>query len=283
MSIFDRLFGTADAKPEGLATISEAAAALERLRVARAANVQRESEVIAERRAALGSDAADAVIAKHDRELEKICLDDERLDVLEPRIIARLSALQSSERAALLAQLRDIYNARAAALDAAMAAVLDPLADLQEAIRQLDAAGFSGEARAFVVAPPNVGNAIVISGETLENWRQQRERVADMHAAAAAPRPASAKPVAMGKAAEPEPVRESIKRAPSRAPLRHDGPVAYGFAKIAFLRAGVDLGDGMASVPGDEAVRPLEVANQIARSGAADIIEIGAAGADAAE
>jgi hypothetical protein len=280
MSIFQKLFGGADTKPEDIPTLADAAAALDRLRAARAENAARERELIAGRRAAIEGDASDATILKMDRELEKLVLESERLDVLEPRIIARLSELQSADRAALLAQLRGIYETRVAELDRAMEALLEPLGNLQEILRQLDVAGFSGEARAFVVPPPYLGaGGVAISAETLENWRQQREHNLDMHALAAAPRPApTPAPPPAPKAPERVRLQDAAYRpAPTRAARKVEEEPSFGFMKIAVLRNGLEIA-GEARVIGDELILPVSDAERLARTGAVDIVARGEVG-----
>jgi hypothetical protein len=195
-------------------------------------------------------------------------------------LLQRISDLQSAERRALLEELRALYQKAERELDAAMSAIIDPLANFLEIVAQFDRLGFNEEARSFVSQPPLLGTgagSVVVGEVTLENWRRERDHRAVRLAApvrmsspslpAVAPAIAAAKKAAL----KPAPVNPDRKTWPTRAARKVDDAPAFGFAKIVVLRAGLEI-DGVAHVTGDELIVANDVANRLLRTGAADLL-----------
>ena len=155
MSLFSRIFGEAK-KPEELASLAEAGRALEAARRERS-DAQKVLDGIGDRRrAALLADEADKVLVALDAEHDKALLTQERLDALEPRILTRISELQTAEKRQLFEGLIEAFRAKEAALDAALDVAVEACEDYREASRQIDASGFRnarrGHDRASAVA-----------------------------------------------------------------------------------------------------------------------------------
>lgn len=283
MSFLRKLIGGGVTTPDELHDVQAVCAALSAAARERETIEAERRDLIERRHAALAADESDSAIKRIDTTLDTLSLSEDRLDALLPRLHRRMGELQSADRQNTLSMLKGEYNIIVNDLDAAIAAVLLPLSKFHVIVGQIDAAGFSVEARHFVIPPPLVGEGVLASPETLELWRRERERVADMMATAArglplhAPRTEAPKPAPV---APPAPV--IMQPRPRRAPIKVAGSPAYGFTKIVLMRNGVEI-DGVARIAGDEIILPSSKAEQIVRNGAADIVEFGKAESEAAE
>lgn len=274
MGIISAIFGKPSARGDAIESADAARTALARITQERAEAERVITDSAERRRELLLVDGSDKDIAKLDADADAARLTIERLDAIEPGIHARLREFLDAARRALLAELRGIYLERISSLDAAMAAALDEFDEYLEIVRQLDSAGFSAEARAFVVAPPTNGAGLVLTRGTLEHFRRSREAIADMPSAAArrqTPRPAAAPRVAAPPIERPDP---EYRPRPKRAPSKVEGPPPAGFSKILVLRDGLEL-DEKQHITGDEVIVSTTQADTLARKGAVEIVERG--------
>lgn len=271
MSLFKKLFGADDAKPEMLDNIEAVANALDLIARERAIAADTRRDLIQKRHEALAADATDKQIAAIDSEIDRLALLEDRFDALAPRLHKRLGELQSDARRETLGVLKQEYDSAVLALDAAVAAVLGPLDRFTTLLAQLDAAGFSAEARGFVTPPPMLNGGIVASHGLLESWRRERERVADAIAAASRPYVAPPAPVT-----NVVPLRPVEPPAPSlmyrqQQPVKISEPVAPGFTRVEAIRNDVDggeLGAGRMFVRGDQIDLPAAEAARVLRGSA---------------
>lgn len=275
MALFSKLFGGAKKTPEELETLAEAGAALETLRQERADARTAIEGLVQRRRDALLADESDKSIQALDAEHDRLILLEERLDATEPRILARVSALQTVERRELFASMVSVFREKEGALDAALATAVDALADYLNVVQQFDAAGFSAQARSVVIRPPFIGaDGVVASASLLELWRRDRERVADRQAAIDSGREidpvrAPLKIVPIPRKAAPPPAPMSTKRAPKRL----SGPVGPGYRRLECLMNGVDF-EGTQAVIGDQFDVLIEMADYVLRGRAFKLIAV---------
>lgn len=252
MSIFSRLLGGQAQRPEDLDTIQAVAGALDALAAEREAAKGNRQELIERRHAALAADESDAAIKKMDSAIDAVELTLDRLESVEPRLHARLDVLQTAGRRETLGVMRAEYDKIVRDLDAAMQTVIAPMEAFREITSQLDRAGFSNEARGFIVPAPLYGDGILVSPTSLENWRRDRERLSDVSAKIAmgvsvsrpiAPEPPKVVPI---RPPAPAPAPASHKK----EPLRLAGPIAFGMTRIQCQSNGVDY-NGRQCVVGD--------------------------------
>lgn len=289
MGIINQIFGKPDAKKvDALETIGDVQAALVRVAQEREAAQRVVSESLAKRRELLLIDGSDKKIAELDTAVDAAHLALERLDEAEPRLHERLRDLHDAARRDLLDELRRIYERRAAALDAAMMDVLPALADYVEITRQLDASGFETEARGFVTKPPFVGEGVLVSENTIELWRRERERLADMNSRSAAGAPLRVVPHSIAgvtpeiaaanrevrKPKSPPATERDYHPTPSRTPRRCDETPGFGRSKIVVLRSGLEI-ENERHVAGDEFIVSNEVADKLLRAAAVDLVARG--------
>ncbi len=175
-------------KAEALDSADAVIKALARVESERAEAASTIDRALEQRRDLLLRDETDKQIAALDAAVDAAHLVLERLELAEPQLHARLREFLDAERRQRLAELRHDYDDAAKALDAAMDRALEAFAEHQKVVQQLDAEDFSAEGREFIIPPPYLGNGIAISAETLELWRQQRDRAAAV--ALASPWPA---------------------------------------------------------------------------------------------
>lgn len=287
MSIFPKIFGSNKA-PSGLESVGEVNSALARLRGQREANAARHNEMLQARRGLIETDAPDAKIVAVDRELESLSIEEEKLDALEPRLLERLSQMQSHERRVLLETLEASIREKEGVLDSALGSTVEALQDFLAVSQQFDALGFSGEARSMFAAPPLLAGGILAGAEALENYRREKDRIAAMRGRLASGAPlrtahpslptvspaiAAANRAARKPAPRPT-VSTEYRPQPTRAPVKIAESPSFGFTKIVLIRGGVEL-DGKVSVAGDEAIVAVDRANELMRSGAADLVEHG--------
>jgi hypothetical protein len=275
VTLFSKLFGGAKKTPEELATLPEAGAALEALRQERA-DVRTALEVLPQkRRAALLADESDKQIQALDAEHDRLLLMQERVDAVEPRILARIGELQGEQRRELFASMVGVFRKKESALDAALGVAVDALDDYLNMVRQFDAASFSAEARNIVIRPPFIGvDGVVASKSLLENWRRERERVADRQAALASGRPidpvrAPRKVVPIAPKVAPPPAPNSIKRAPKRL----SGPVPFGYQRVECQMNNVSFEEQMCVI-GDQFDVMKEVADHVLKGAAFILVAI---------
>ncbi len=302
MTLFSRLFGGVKKVPEDLATLQEAGAALEALRQERADVRPALDELVHKRRTALLADESDKHIQALDAEHDRLLLLQERLDAAEPRILARIGELQGKQRRELFESMMVILREREAALDAAMAAVVDAFGGYQTIAEQFESAGFSQQARSVIIPPPALANGgVIASAATVENWRRMREAVADRQAVHESRKvhqlPQASGPYKAAKfvppfsiypkiAPPPAPAAAALQSEyrpkPSRPPIRQEGDVPFGFAKIVILRSGLPVANEP-RVAGDELILSNDDADAALRTGGAEIVERGTINAEAAQ
>lgn len=186
--------------------------------------------------------------------------------------MARFAELQCADRRALLEELKTIYQSRADSLDSAMCEVVVALDDYLEIARQLDAAGFEQAACGFVAKPPLTAGGILVGEQSLESWRRERERIADMRIAFDSARALNPKPAHVAAPARPAIERPDpeYRPKPRRATKKVDGSIPFGYSKIIILRNEVELNNTQCVI-GDELIVTTEVANMLARNGAVEI------------
>ncbi|HEY8163498.1 MAG TPA: hypothetical protein VIF34_14700 [Methylocystis sp.] len=290
MGIISTIFGKPDAKKaDALASIADVQQALARLAKERDETRRMIDETLAKRRELLLIDGSDKEIKKLDDAVDAAHLALERLELAEPALHVRLREFQGAARRQRLAELEAKYADVVTVLDGAIAVASEAFTDYLDVVREFDDAGFSAEARGFVVAPPMLAGGVVAGQEPLERWRAERDRLLATQGRASAglplanpassisPEQAAANIAARKPAPRPVVAPEYLP-SPSRAPIKISEAPAYGFSKIAFIRGGVEL-DGKLTVAGDESIVTTGLANELMRSGAADLIEQGRADA----
>ncbi|RTL88094.1 MAG: hypothetical protein EKK29_05815 [Hyphomicrobiales bacterium] len=291
MGFFERFLPNAVKSPEELATIVDCNSALIALRNERVENDAERAQITDRRQAALEADESDAALGKIDDQLDRSFLSSERLDVLERRILDRLATLQDDARREQLTLLEGEMRRVENELDAAMGAAAEVFDRYLTLAGQFDQCGFSEVARSIFAVPPMISGGLVCGKEPLEIWRRERERISDMRARSAAGQPLKlghpALPIAPVRPAPNPPERAvmqdpSYRPGPSRAPQKVAERPSYGFSKIVFLRSGVEL-DGNLHVVGDEVIVGSDKANDLMRTGAADLIERGLHDAEVAQ
>jgi hypothetical protein len=247
MGLIQTIFGKGDAKKaDALETIADVSTALDLLNQERETARVIVAEAATKRREMLLVVDSDKKIAELEAAADAARLMLERLDAAEEALHARIFELQSAERRALFASMVDVFREKESALDTALAAAVDAQADYREIVRQFDAASFSAEARNVIISPPLYHDGVLASGPTLENWRRERERVADLRAAnesrkvhqssqASAPYkaskfipPFSVAPKPIPRKIAPAPAPMSVKRAPKHL----SGPVPFGYQRV---------------------------------------------------
>lgn len=200
----------------------------------------------------------------------------ERCDLQEPVLRQHLAEV----RGVLFAKLVDHHR------DAGRAAFMEVQHAIREALAANDRAKaayeaaereLGGQAQTHGVVPVAFGAPL--NAEAVDWWAQSNASV--LFAAAAVDRkPAPSAPLPAPKvesdpahqaAVCPPPVLAPLKPS-AREPMRIDGPVPDGRTGIVFLRAGVELGDGIVSAIGDKIALPTEQARKLVMSGAADMV-----------
>lgn len=269
MSFFAKFLGDGAKTPEALATVEQVGAALDLIARERQIAADNRRDLLQRRIEALANDATDKAIAAIDAQIDALALVEDRLEILQPRLLRRLDELQSASRRETLATLEREYQNVVRDLDSAMQGVLEPFARLQAITHQMDSCGFSSEARGFVVPPPTVGAGVLCDPVTLENWRRARENNADMRARAAnpvpAPTPAPSKVIPIRRAIDHgNPTRDPAPMSNRRAPRRLTGPIDKGMVRIEATMNNADFG-GMQSVIGDQHDVTREEADYILR------------------
>lgn len=282
MSLFSRIFGEAK-KPEELASLAEAGRALEAARRERS-DAQKVLDGIGDRRrAALLADEADKVLVALDAEHDKALLTQERLDALEPRILTRISELQTAEKRQLFEGLIEAFRAKEAALDAALDVAVEACEDYREASRQIDASGFGMQGAAMIARAPLHGDGVLASRQALEFWRRGREALADRRASFAArpmnplPKPAKVVPIKKAPPAAHDPGWKKIE------PRRLSGPVGPGRVRVECILDNVSFADRMC-VCGDQFDIEHEIwRDHLSRGVAFKLIALGENLSDAAQ
>jgi hypothetical protein len=265
MSFWKKIVGDKAKSPSEMSG-PEVEAALAKLRAERESAQQTVAGSLERRQEAL-VDASDLELTKIDRDREAAELLLDRADALEPLLIARVAELQSEQRNELFEALLGSFRQKEAALDAALAAVVESLSDYREGARQIDAAGFAAQAASLIVRAPLHGDGVMASAATLESWRRQRETVKDRKAAFEArrnivPLPAAKGPYRAQKFVPPMSGRLAppIERKPPPAhdpgwrklePRKLTGPVGPGRVRVECQLDGVDFG-GRQNVTGDQ-------------------------------
>ena len=285
---------------KSLATIDDVQRALQCLAQEREAAQRKVAGSGEARRSLLLVDGSDAKIIELDKETDAARLHLERCDIGEEILLGRLRELQDKARRELFDALLGSFRERESQLDAALAAIVEPLANYMEAVHQLDAANFTTEAAPYIVRAPLVGDGIQAGAASLEHWRRQREAVADRRAAAEtrkaappaipAPGPYRAAPLVVHPRTPPKLVERKVADAPlpeyrpspRRAPIKAEGRPAFGFMKIVVLRPGFEI-EGKQRVVGDEIILPNAEADKWLRTGGCEVVERGEIGSEAAE
>ncbi len=288
MGLIQTIFGKGDAKKaDALETIADVSTALDLLNQERETARVIVAEAATKRREMLLVVDSDKKIAELEAAADAARLMLERLDAAEEALHARNFELQSAERRALFASMVDVFREKESALDTALAAAVDAQADYREIVRQFDAASFSAEARNVIISPPLYHDGVLASGPTLENWRRERERIADLRAAnesrkAHQPSQVSAPYKAVKFvppfSVAPKPMPPKI--APpydsgwiKRAPRKLSGPVGAGYVRLEALLSNVSFEETM-TVAGDQFDVLQEVADYTLRGSAFEIAAI---------
>lgn len=270
MGLLQTIFGkTKDAA--SIDTIEAATAALARLNAEREAAEAVIAGAMQKRRDLLLIDGSDKQIAALDCEVDAARLAIDRCDAAAPSILARIQQLQTADRRALLATLEANLRVAEKALDAALAATLDPLDDYLEAVRQLDVAGFERESAGLVVRPPLIGEGVLAGRMALENWRRSLEALRDARATAARPHVPAPAPIAKVVPLRPAPAPEPYVSYRKQEPAKISEPVAPGFTRLEAIMNNVDgseLGVNRMLVRGDQIDLPAGVAARVLRGSA---------------
>lgn len=259
--------------------IPDAETALRRLTAEREAAQHVIDSATERRRALLLGDASDAEILAVEREADAARLQLERLDLLEPKLLEHLQALRDAESRQRWAEFLRRHEEAAEAFDAAAVALMEKTDALLATFKEAGDGGFGDEVRHTFASPPTTGGgAVLVSRETLNSFRQRRERSADAAkvlptepAAPAAPPAVKAvlKSVGHGMVStwpEPAPHREP------RPVLKLEGQAPDGHLAVRYIYPGVELPGGGQSRTGDEVYVPAEIARRLAENGAADLI-----------
>ena len=288
MGVLEKIFGKGGAeKTEAFETVADVSAAVDRLNYEREMARAVVAEAATKRHELLLVADSDKKIALLEAAADAARMTLERLGAAETVLRARILELQSAKRRELFDQMVTVFLEKESALDTALAAAVDAQADFREIVRQFDVASFSAEARSVIVSPPLYHDGVLASGQTLENWRRERERLADLRAANEArkvhqPSQASA-PYKSAKFIPPfwvptKPIPPKI--APpydsgwiKRAPRKLSGPVGAGYVRLEAILSNVSFEETIA-VAGDQFDVLQEVADHVLKGSAFKIAAI---------
>jgi len=193
----------------------------------------------------------------------------ERADAVIPPLEAELAAALADRRREALARHRaaiaKIYPRLRVAIEAAAAVQADAIAARQAAIAELG----EGVVQANLTTVAFMG---LLLPDLIQIWAAEMDR-----AFAAAPQPKPAR--APSAPARPQPVETDRAHAVGlndrpvtprvRRQLRRDSHAGEGHRLITFVRSGVEAGN-LQSLAGDVVAMPIETANSLVKSGAAE-------------
>ncbi|WP_342360790.1 hypothetical protein [Terrarubrum flagellatum] len=221
----------------------------------------------ARRRELLLVDDSDDEIAKIDAEADRHRLTLERLDELEPRLLARLHEAQTDARRRLWVSLREQHDAAALDFAAAFKAAIEKRDAMIAVAAEAHSASFDREAAARFPQLP-----LILTTDALQLFENalDRARDGDHVVVKPSPPPAPPKPRMAEKPAPAAPPEKPKKR--QRPPLPEKPPA--GFIRVTCLKSGYEAPDGEQLAVGDEIDLPEFIARRAAENSAVKFVEV---------
>lgn len=230
MGFLQKVFGR-NKSAETIDSLASAEAALSKLNAERDAARSVIASASERRRQLLLADAADESILEIDHEADAARLTVERCDLHEPDVLNRIRELQGAARRELLARLEADLDRATSALDASISETIVAFRKYQNAITAIASSNFSTSSYPTL---PSINDAILLNPALIENWRRERERLADAKYAAANPRPVvvapTPAPVVKMKPAPVVAVASPTQK--KRVPIKLTGPIEKGMVRV---------------------------------------------------
>jgi hypothetical protein len=274
--VLKRKRGKAAPISDQIAAVNAAMARLRQEREAAEAGISAAAE---RRREILLEDASDDAIAELDREADRLHLQLERIDAVEPELLARLQDLQNAARRQQWQSLVYHHDEAMKAYLAAFGVLTERYADALAVWARAAAQGFNERLHRFVQLPaPHV-----VIPDVLYRLEREFGRVTGLSAPvspAAVPalaQPAvAATPAAVANGHAPHATANgTVPPAPpakKRAPRRPPAEAAAGEVAVYILRPGIELQGCQASI-GDRFNLPSAEARRLVEQGAADFCD----------
>jgi hypothetical protein len=274
MGLIADLIATLRPKADGgPRSISEVEAALTRLSSERSAADAAFKAAHRRRGELIDSDASDEEIRAIEATADAAGLALERLERLEPKLVAELQTLRTEAKQArwrlLLGQYQDASVSYAAALRVAIER-MHVMLSLNTEARRL---GYEHEVQASFIPPTRMISieAVDIFEAALERARDAATPKPPPQARAAPPKAAAPPPAAQAAPPAPKPPRPA--QAPPKPVFEPPAPDESGRVPIVFLKAGIEL-DGLPRPRvGDTVLLDAGQARQIVLAGVADYAE----------